>query len=367
MRIFFIKLILFVAAASVSLTGCDRGSNPSASAQSSPAQKTLAEAREGFATKLLRRETVGKPVPEPPPNLFRSVAYQSPMGEMAAYVSTSAGDGRKHPAIIWIAGGFANSVSEIAWQPGPAGNDQSGSAFREAGIVMMYPSLRGGNKNPGCLEGFYGEVDDVLAAADFLAKLDYVDPGRIYLGGHSTGGTLALLVAESSGRFRSVFSFGPVGDIRGYGAENLPFNISDRREVKLRSPANWLHAARRWACLKHLIHGRRIDRSVAQVNSASRGRAHASAESACRSNRFNARSVSSGRCSGDCFLLRFTTWLLATFDSFGLFIILPMPVGQVRRSRVVTTSPPVSHRPASSPSLWPFSTTEPRRWTTEST
>lgn len=55
---------------------------------------------------------------------------------------------------------------------------------------MMFPSLRGGNDNPGVKEGFLAEVDDVLAAADFLGKQNYVDPGRIYLGGHSTGGTL---------------------------------------------------------------------------------------------------------------------------------------------------------------------------------
>jgi len=239
-----INLTLLVVAAAIFLAGCDQGSEPPASDQPSSGGKTLREARQGFATKLLRRVTVGEPVPKPPTNLFRSVAYPTPIGELAAYVSPSPGDGRKHPAIIWIVGGFANSVSEIAWQPGPVENDQSGSAFREAGVVMMYPSLRGGNNNPGCLEGFYGEVDDVLAAADFLATLDYVDPGRIYLGGHSTGGTLALLVAESTDRFRSVFSFGPVGDIRGYGQENLPFSISDRREAELRSPVKWLHAIR---------------------------------------------------------------------------------------------------------------------------
>lgn len=163
---------------------------------------------------------------------------------MDAYVGCSPGDGQKHPAIIWIVGGFANSVSEIAWQPGPPENDQSATAFRNAGIVMMYPSLRGGNKNPGHLEGFFGEVDDVLAAADWLAKQDYVAPGRIYLGGHSTGGTLALLVAECSDRFRAVFAFGPVSDVRGYGEENLPFDPADSREVALRAPGSWLHGIR---------------------------------------------------------------------------------------------------------------------------
>ncbi len=37
---------------------------------------------------------------------------------------------------------------------------------------MMYPSLRGGNKNPGYIETFLGEVDDVIAAARYLAQLD---------------------------------------------------------------------------------------------------------------------------------------------------------------------------------------------------
>ena len=84
---------------------------------------------------------------------------------------------------------------------------------------MMFPSLRGGNDNPGVREGFFGEVDDVLAAAEYLSKQAFVDPQRIYLGGHSTGGTLVLLVAECSGRFRAVFSFGPVLGTRGTAPE----------------------------------------------------------------------------------------------------------------------------------------------------
>jgi hypothetical protein len=40
---------------------------------------------------------------------------------------------------------------------------------------MMFPSLRGGNDNPGAREGFYGEVDDVVAASEFLARQPYVD------------------------------------------------------------------------------------------------------------------------------------------------------------------------------------------------
>lgn len=57
--------------------------------------------------------------------------------------------------------------------------------------MTKYPPLRDGSDNPGHRDGFYGEVNDTLAAADDLARLPWVDPS-IYPGGHSTGGTLPL-------------------------------------------------------------------------------------------------------------------------------------------------------------------------------
>ena len=205
-------------------------------------QVSLPTARRNFKTMLRRQEAAQDPVPQPPNALFRTVYYESSVGELAAYLSPPASDSQKHPAIIWIFGGFGNGIGETAWEEAPLENDQSASAFRKAGIVMMYPSLRGGNDNPGFKEGFFGEVDDVLAAVDYLAQQDFVDPKRIYLGGHSTGGTLALLVAASTDRFRAVFSFGPVEDVGVYGDQYLPFDTSHQRELELRSPLRWLHS-----------------------------------------------------------------------------------------------------------------------------
>jgi dipeptidyl aminopeptidase/acylaminoacyl peptidase len=216
------------------LAGCSR--------QNQTANGSLAQARQGFTTKLVRQERANEPVPQPPPQLFNLVRYPSPAGELAAYLSPPPSDGQKHPAIIWIFGGFDNGIGDTAWEQASPDNDQSARAFREAGLIMMYPSLRGGNDNPGFKEGFYGEVDDIIAAADFLARQSYVDPKRIYLGGHSTGGTLALLVAEATDKFRAVFAFGPVEDVTGYGTENLPFDTNDPQEVKLRAPIQWLAA-----------------------------------------------------------------------------------------------------------------------------
>jgi hypothetical protein len=209
---------------------------------------SLAEARRGFQTRLIRKESAGVPVPEPPPALFRIVRYDAPVGKLAALLSPDPKDGKKHPAMIWITGGDCNTVDDGVWKTLPADFDQTSraaNAFRKAGMVLMFPTLRGGNDNPGYKEGLFGEVDDVLAAADYLSRQPFVDPGRIYLGGLSTGGTLVLLVAESSDRFRAVFAFGPAGVVTGYGAEYLPFDAKDPREVELRSPLNWLESIRR--------------------------------------------------------------------------------------------------------------------------
>jgi acetyl esterase/lipase len=228
------KRLPFTLLALVVLVGCGRGGRPP------DANGPLTEARRGFQSRLVARGADREPIPQPPPRLFRLVRYESPVGKLAAYLTPDPQDGQKHPAIIWITGGDCNSIDQGCWTEGPPANDQSASAFRKAGVVMMFPSLRGGNDNPGTKEGFLGEVDDVVAAADFLGKQDYVDPKRIYLGGHSTGGTLVLLVAECSDRFRAIFSFGPVDDVAGYDPQYLPFDTSNPREIALRSPGWWL-------------------------------------------------------------------------------------------------------------------------------
>ena len=66
---------------------------------------SLTEARQGFKTKLVRRGDDREPVPDPPPSLFRTVRYDSPVGQLAAYLTPDPKDGKKHPAIIWITGG----------------------------------------------------------------------------------------------------------------------------------------------------------------------------------------------------------------------------------------------------------------------
>ena len=228
--------LLTVTVFAALITGCNQ-SLPSKPEELSGIE-TLKQARAGFETEIVS-DGERFPVDVPPDGVFDLISYPSEVGPLAAYVTPDPADGQKHPAIVWITGGDNNSIGDV-WSPQPRENDQSARAFREAGIVMMFPSQRGGNENPGEREGFLGEVDDVLAATDYLAGLDYVDPDQIYLGGHSTGGTLAILIAECSDRYKAVFSLGPAASPSQYGGSYVYCDINNEEEMIRRAPFFWL-------------------------------------------------------------------------------------------------------------------------------
>ncbi len=150
---------------------------------------TLLEARKDFTTKLIQsnfQRSSKEPafVPE-----ARVVYYKSSAINLAAYLSNRPKEGPKRPAVVWVHDGFGG-ISGADWN--------QAKPFYDAGFIVMVPSFREENvNNGGGFEMFYGEVDDLLAAIDFAAKQDGVDPNRIYVVGYGTGGTLTLLAAVS--------------------------------------------------------------------------------------------------------------------------------------------------------------------------
>ena len=201
----------------------------------------LVKERASHKTVLIKRSAGQGGFTKAPTKIFKRIKYTSKIGKMAAYLSVHKSSKKKRPAIIWLTGGFpVSSPGSYLWEKTEIGNDQTARIYRQKGIVMMFPTLRGGIKgNPGVEERFYGEVDDVISAAKYLKSLSYVDPNRIYLGGHSTGGTLALLVAESTTLFKGILALGPVSLISHYGKEGVPFAWKDK-ELYLRSPIFFL-------------------------------------------------------------------------------------------------------------------------------
>ncbi len=212
-----------------------------AAACSEPATD-LTSARAGHKPIVAAEVRQSDPPPKPPAKLMSVVHYPSAVGAISGYLTPIPEDGQRHPAIVWVSGGDL-AIGDF-WSPKPRENDQSAAAFRERGVVTFYPSLRGLNGNPGHSEAFYGEVDDLVAATRWLKQQPGIDPARVYLGGHSTGGTLVLLASEYSDEWAGVFSFGPVIDPRLYG-DMFPIETKDKPGIKLRAPIHWLASVRK--------------------------------------------------------------------------------------------------------------------------
>jgi dipeptidyl aminopeptidase/acylaminoacyl peptidase len=201
-----------------------------ASPTSFPAQtEDYADARKHFQTRLLR--TTASPQRAGPVVLLpgvEEIEYRSGNLKLKAWVNKPL-DLKPRPAVLFLHGGFA--FGDDDWE--------QAKPFRDAGYVVMTPILRGENGQPGIFTLFYDEVEDVLGAAETLSRMPAVDPKRLYLAGHSAGGTLALLAAMTSTRFRSAAAFSGAPDNVAFvrGQEGLaPFNQSDPGEFRMRSP-----------------------------------------------------------------------------------------------------------------------------------
>lgn len=211
---------------------------------SAPGSKNLLAARGDFKTALIPNSySTDGTAPIPPAKVFLAVRYPSPAGKMFAYLSPDPGDGKRHPAVIWAHGGFGG-IDKWLWEKH---DKQDPGHFREAGILVMCPSWRGENDNPGKFQLFYGEVEDAVAAVEYLRTVPYVDPSRIYMAGHSTGGTITLLAAEATSKLRAAFSFGGCPDVqhmmtasRGKAYGNTPYDWHNEKENYWRSAINFV-------------------------------------------------------------------------------------------------------------------------------
>jgi dipeptidyl aminopeptidase/acylaminoacyl peptidase len=204
-----------------------------------------AETRRHFQTHLLRE--AGSPQREVfalrAPEYVAEVEYPSGQLPLKAWLTRDRQPGQKLPALLFLHGGFEFGAAD--WD--------MAVPYWEAGFVVMAPMLRGENGQQGTFSFLYNEVDDVLAAADFLAQQPGVDPDRIYLAGHSAGGTLTLLAIEASSRFRAAVSFDASPDqqllYNGSASKagthrEVVFDTKDSVELQVRSPLAYVSSVK---------------------------------------------------------------------------------------------------------------------------
>ena len=211
--------------------------------------ETLEEAHKNFKTTLIEGQSEfvpdGKLAVPPKDSGVELVKYPTKIGEMEGYI-TPKNDGKKYPVIMYLNGGFGGTM-EIWGKEAPKDNYQRADAFKRDEFVLFVPSARAENNNPGKFEMFYGEIEDLEEARKYVASLPYVDPNRIYLVGHSTGGTKAVLLSEYSKGFRAVFAMGAATELMSlekydYAGMNPPFDRTNPREIAVRSSLRYMRS-----------------------------------------------------------------------------------------------------------------------------
>ena len=195
------------------------------------AREDYANARAQFHTHLLRKIAAPeKSTPlGTPPGANRVTYPGGPNGsiELVAWLSQYEPGKTLKPAVLFLHGGNATGDGHWALM----------KPYWEAGFVVLLPSFRGENGQQGNYSGFYDETSDALAAASYLENLPGVDPNRLFLAGHSNGGTLSLL-ASMTRKFRaSVPISAGVNSWRYFNrySDEICFDLSNEEEFIMRS------------------------------------------------------------------------------------------------------------------------------------
>lgn len=110
-------------------------------------------------------------------------------------------------------------------------------ALVERGVAVLRFNFRGVGRSGGVHDGGRGEIDDALAAVDFLAGCSTVDSGRLGLAGYSFGGAIALSAAIRSSRIRAVAAVSPpeIPDLGSCGRPRLVLCGSKDRLIPVAS------------------------------------------------------------------------------------------------------------------------------------
>ena len=140
---------------------------------------------------------------------YTEVFYKSGVLRIEAYLYKPAGEG-PFPAVVYNHGSReGHERQSVPWV-------KIARVYTDAGFAVLVPERRGYGKSDGRTFSdevggdtgarFIGrmkdEADDVIAAADYLKTVPFVDASRIGISGHSFGGIVTVFAASKSGIFK---------------------------------------------------------------------------------------------------------------------------------------------------------------------
>lgn len=119
---------------------------------------------------------------------------------------------KRYPALILLHGGFHEKLDWRFYRY------IDGAVTR--GFVVFFPEYRGSRGyGENQYQNDYGitDLEDVLAASDYLAHQEFIDPNRIGIIGHSRGGMLTMLAIEKEPkRFKAAVEIAGLVDFLAY-------------------------------------------------------------------------------------------------------------------------------------------------------
>jgi len=129
--------------------------------------------------------------------------------------------GRRYPVIMSVYGGASGPQVANAWQ----GDILWNQLLLDAGYVVVKVDNRTATGISKQLENLIvnrvgeAETPDLVAAARWLKKQNWVDPGRVGVWGWSNGGWMTLNLMTRSGEFKAGIAVAPVVDWRFYDSK----------------------------------------------------------------------------------------------------------------------------------------------------
>ena len=178
--------------------------------------------------------------------------------------------GKRHPLLLQIHGG-----PSAMWGPGEESMWFEFQYFAARGFALVFANPRGSG---GYGEAFqranhqnwgHGPAADVLAAADFAARQDFVDPVRQVITGGSYGGYLTVWVIAHDQRFKAAVAQRGVYDLPTFFGEGnawrlvprafggLPWEPATRRILERESPLTHVAGIRTPLLIQHGDNDRR--------------------------------------------------------------------------------------------------------------